>query len=84
MKQEYARGLFLYQPLQRIEANLEKYAWWFNTERPHQGLGNRSPDEVHDERRHPPPQRAPGSATIAVRFLGNDRALPILRLRRAA
>jgi putative transposase len=84
MKQEYARGIFLYQPLRSIEADLENYAEWFNTERPHQGLGDRTPEEVHEGQRRPPLQRAPGRATICVRHLGNDRALPILRLRRAA
>lgn len=72
-----------YRPLRRIEADLEKYAEWFNAERPHQGLGNRTPDDVHERRRRRP-RRCPARATLRVRYLGNDRALPVLLLRRAA
>ena len=82
MKSEYARGLFLYRPLRRIEADLARYAWWYNAERPHQGLGNLTPDEIHEGRRRRPP-RCPARATLRVSCLGDDRALPILRLRAA-
>ncbi len=82
MKDPYARGLFLYRPLQRVEDDLARYARWFNAERPHQGLGSRTPDEVHAGRRRSP-QRVPARAALRVRYLGDDRALPILRLRAA-
>ena len=83
MKGEYARGLFLYRPLRSIEADLARYAEWFNAERPHQGLVNRTPDEVHFGR-HRRPRNLPRCVALEVRHLGNDRALPVLRLRRAA
>jgi putative transposase len=47
MKTEYARGLLLYRPLKTIEWLLLGYTTWFNAHRPHQGLGGRTPDEVH-------------------------------------
>jgi len=83
LKTEYAGGLFLYRPLRAIEANLASYAGWFNTERPHQGLGNRTPDEVHAGRAKRA-RAVPRRAVLSVRYFGNDRALPVLRLRRAA
>jgi hypothetical protein len=84
MKNEYARDLLLYAPLRTIERRLRNYALFsFNAERPHQGLGMRTPDEVHFERRRRP-RRAPSRAKLAVRFLHGDRELPILRLRRSA
>jgi len=79
MKGEYARGLFLYRPLRRIEADLARYAGWYNAERPHQGLGNFTPDEVHQARRRRP-RCLPARAALRVRHPGDDRALPILRL----
>jgi putative transposase len=82
MKEEYVRGLFLYRPLRRIEADLARYAEWFNAERPHQGLGNRTPDDIHEGRRRRTP-RLPVRAALRVRYLGDDRALPVLRLRAA-
>lgn len=83
MKDEYARGLFLYRPLRSIEADLARYAEWFNAERPHQGLWNLTPEEMHDGR-HRRTGRPPARATLRVRYLGDDRALPVLRLRHAA
>jgi len=83
LKGEYARGLFLYRPLRSIERNLTSFVSWFNTERPHQALGHRTPDEVHLGRRRRRP-RAITRGVLAVRFVGGDHRLPILRLRRAA
>ncbi len=83
LKNEYAGGLFLYRPLRAIGADLARYAKWYNAERPHQGLGNRTPEEVHAGRTRPfrlPPTRA----VLRVRYLEDDRALPVLRLRHAA
>lgn len=80
---EYARGLFLYRPLRAIEADLSRYAEWFNSERTHQGRGQRTPNEVHGRRRRKPAP-VPRFAALHVHYLGNDRALPVLRLRRAA
>jgi putative transposase len=83
MKQEYVRGLFLYRSRAVIDERLHRYARWFNRERPHQGLGQRTPDDVYGGR--PPRQtRNLTAGVLSVRFLDGDRRLPILRLRRAA
>ncbi|MHC4164699.1 MAG: DDE-type integrase/transposase/recombinase, partial [Planctomycetota bacterium] len=82
-KQEYVNGLFLYRPKAAIERLVRRYARWFNEERPHQGLRNRTPDEVYRGR----PPRAAHKLTggvLHVRFLDGDRRLPILRLANAA
>ena len=83
LKTEYARGLFLYRPVRSIEADLARYANWYNAERPHQGLGSHTPDEVHAGRTRRP-RVPPAHAVLRVRYLDDDRALPVLRLRRAA
>lgn len=82
-KQEYVRHLFLYRSVKAIDAKLRRYQTWFNSERPHQGIGQRTPDDVYFDR----PAQAPRSTTdskLHVRFLDGDRRLPILRLHRAA
>jgi hypothetical protein len=59
------------------------YVTWFNEHRPHQGLGQRTPDEVHlgrDTRA----KAVPLLAALAVRHLDGERELPVLSLRRAA
>jgi transposase InsO family protein len=83
LKSEYARGLFLYRPLRSIERDLITFVSWFNAERPHAGVALRTPDDVHFGRTRRRP-RAITRGVLAVRFLGGDRRLPILRLRRAA
>jgi len=82
-KHEYVNGLFVYRPKVAIERLLRRYARWFNEERPHLGLRNRTPDEVYRGR----PPRAARKLTrgvLHVRFLDGDRRLPILRLANAA
>jgi putative transposase len=83
MKREYARGLFLYRPLRSIERDLLRLVSWFNGERPHQALAQRTPNEVHAGRARRP-QCNTTRGVLAVRFLGGDHRLPVLRLRRAA
>jgi putative transposase len=82
-KVEHARGLFLYRPLPAVEARMRAYAFdWFNAHRPHQGLGQRTPDEVHvsrDTRAAAVPLRA----ALLVRHVDGDRAMPVLTLRQA-
>jgi transposase InsO family protein len=81
MKQEYIHGLFLYRPKAAIGTRLRRYARWFNEERPHQGLRNRT--EIYRGR---PPRTARNltGGQLCVRFLDGDRRLPILRLANAA
>ncbi len=66
LKDEYARGLFLCRPVRSIEADVARYARWFNAERPHQGLGD--PDTRRGPREAPTksaarsgPRGAPGA-----------------------
>ena len=81
MREECARGLFLYAPLRAIERRLRAYALsWFDSERPHQGVGLCTLDDVFFERRRRRPCTL-RDATLAVCFLGGDRELPVFRLR---
>jgi transposase InsO family protein len=83
LKDEFARGLFLYRSLASIEADLRRYALWHGAHRPHWGLRNRSPDEVFFGK---PPRalRKTTAGTLDVQLLGGDRRLPLFRLRRSA
>jgi putative transposase len=83
MKQEYVRHLFLYRSTDAVERRLRRYQTWFNEERPHQGLGQRTPAEVYFDRPEKPTRDITGG-TLHVRFLDGDRRLPVLRLRDAA
>ncbi|MBI4564853.1 MAG: IS3 family transposase [Planctomycetes bacterium] len=82
MKSEFARGLFLYRPIRAIERQLESYCAWFNAERPHWGLGLRTPDEAHFGKT-PRSKRRLESGVLTVRLMAGERSLPVLRLRRA-
>jgi hypothetical protein len=62
---------------------MRAYVRWFNAERPHQGLGQRTPDEVHLERDTRALQ-VPLLAALAVSHVDGERDLPVLTLRRAA
>jgi len=83
MKEEFARGLFLFKPLPSIERELCCYARWHAIARPHQGLGLRAPDDVHEGRARRRLRHLEGGI-LEVKFLDGDRRLPIFRLRRAA
>lgn len=83
MKTEHATWLWLYRPLAAIERRLESYATWFNEHRPHQGLRQQTPDEVHSGR-STRATSVPLVAILAVTELDGDRDLPVLRLARAA
>jgi putative transposase len=83
MKREYAGALLLFRSLRSIEEKLRGYVAWFNGERPHQGLDQRTPDEVHlgcDTRA----KSVPLDPELTVRHLEGDPALPVLSLRHAA
>ena len=83
MKVEYARGLHLFRPVRAIETKLRAYVRWFNEERPHQGLGQRTPDEVHF-RKVTTAREVPLRAALVAELMDDDSELPVLRLRRAA
>jgi putative transposase len=83
MKGEYVRHLFLFASAASMERRVRLWVRWYNAARPHQGLGQRTPDEVF-RRRPPKRMRDLTSGTLSVRFLDGDHRLPILRLRRAA
>ncbi len=59
------------------------YVRGFNEERPHQGLGQRTPDEVHLARRTSA-RAGPLRAELVTDLMDGDHALPVLRLRRVA
>ena len=83
LKQEYVRQLFLYRSIRALETKLKTWQRWHNGHRPHQGLGQRTPDDVH--RRHRPRKmRSVTAGVLSVRFLDGDHRLPILRLANAA
>jgi hypothetical protein len=70
--------------LRTIEGHLRQYALvWFNAHRPHQGLGGRTPDEVHLGK-STRSTLVPLRAAVDVRHLDDERQLPVLRLRHAA
>ncbi len=83
MKQEYVRLLFLHRPICALETRLRRWARWRNSWRPHQGLEQRTSDDVYHRQR---PRRARNltAGTLSVRFLDGDLRLPIPRLRDAA
>jgi hypothetical protein len=83
MKVDYSRGLVVYRPIRTIERLLLGYARWFNEARPHQGLGQRTPDEVYYGR-DTRAKSVPLHAALRVEHIEGDRALPVLSLRRAA
>ena len=83
LKEEYARGLFLYRPIQTLERDLGRYALWHSKWRPHSGLGGVTPDEIHagKQRRS---LRVLQEGRLEVRHLDGDRRLPVFRLRQVA
>ena len=83
MKSEFAHGLILFRPLPAIHKKLLGYVTWFNAHRPHQGLWQRTPDEVYFGR-DTRPRAVPMRGELVAELLDGDRLLPVLRLRRAA
>ncbi len=83
MKQEYVRHLFLHRLIRALEVRLRRRARWHNGARPHQGLGQRTADDVYYKRR-PRKARTLTAGTLHVWFLDGDPRLPVLRLRDAA
>jgi transposase InsO family protein len=83
MKAEYAWSLCVWLPLVALERSLANYARWFNGWRPHQGLGQRTPAEVHAGR-STAPRSVPLRAVLVARRVAGDRLLPVLSLRLAA
>jgi putative transposase len=83
LKEEYARGLMLYSPIASLEKKLSGYAAWYNLERPHEGLGLRTPEDIFracSVRTRPPVE----AGKLEVRLLEGDRRLPVFRLRPSA
>jgi putative transposase len=83
MKCEYARGLLLYVPRRTMERRLRTYVRWFNRSRPHQGLGQRTPDQIHFRRRRKATKHLE-RGRLEVHHEGGERSLPVLRLTHAA
>jgi len=83
LKTEYIQHLLLHRSTRALEVRLRRWQRWFNSFRPHQGLQQRTPDDVYRERR-PRKVHHLTAGTLSVRFLDGDPRLPILRLRDAA
>ncbi len=60
----------LWLPVKRIPLQmvLDDWADWYNTERPHQALGGRTPDEVWHDRDRRPPLRLRARDKLDIRF----------------
>lgn len=82
MKTELGMRLSPWLPLEAIQRKLSFYETWFNSERPHEGLALRTPDEVWSGRRVKPKRRVQ-RGVLEVRLVGDDPGLPTLRLRAA-
>ncbi len=83
MKEEFARGLFLFRPLRTVERQIRDYVRWYDNARPHAGLGFRTPRDAHAGRR-PRRARRIESGSLEVRYLDKERLLPLFRIREAA
>jgi putative transposase len=83
LKDEFARGLFLYRSRRCIADDLARYASWYNGSRPHWSLKNRSPDEVFAGRPVRDPARVE-AGVLKVKLLAGDRRLPIFGFRKTA
>jgi hypothetical protein len=66
-----------------LGAATSPYVSWFNEHRPHQGIGQRTPDEVHFGR-DTKPRAVPLRGALAATLIDGDRALPVIRLLDAA
>ena len=66
-----------------LSVGMRAYVRWFNEERPQQGLGQRTPDEVHLGR-GTRAKAVPLLAALAVHHVDGEHDLPVLALRRAA
>jgi putative transposase len=82
-KTEFAHGLMLFRSMRFVERRLRGYVSWFNEHRPHQGIGQRTPDEVHFGR-DTKPRVVPTRGALAAKLIDGDRALPVIRLLDAA
>jgi putative transposase len=98
MKQECTRQLLVPMSLEAMRHEIDLYAAWYNTERPHMSLAGKTPREVYKGRRakrrpleprprwpHGLARRAHGAqATLKVSYLEGRRHLPVIELRGAA
>jgi len=99
MKQEATRCLLVPLSLAAMRREIRLYASWYNTERPHMGLGGKTPREVYvgrkaRRRRFEPRPRWPhqprhsksdaDKLRLAVSYVEGRKHLPVIELRRAA
>jgi putative transposase len=83
LKTEGVRPALLYRPLGTIQRRLSAFVAWFNASRPHQGLGQRTPDESHFGRATAATS-VPVRAAHEVRLHHGQQDLPVFTLRHAA
>ena len=84
LKSERGAVLWPWQPIPTLRRRALSYVRWYNAERPHQGLGGATPNEVFHARRRRRKRRFRRNGRLRVRYLDGDRALPVYRLIRAA
>jgi putative transposase len=92
LKEEWLRRILVPLRRDRIQNELLSYFRWFETSRPHQGLGGRTPHEVYEtSHRHLPIAKRPlilidrnRPFELVVHFQDGRRQLPIVELRQAA
>ena len=91
LKDEWLRRIVVPLGQEAMRREVASYVSWFGTQRPHQGLAGRTPNEVYDglaacevaSKAQQKPQTIP-RCTLVVRFHEGRRQLPIVKLRRAA
>jgi putative transposase len=89
MKTEGIRPLVIPMRLRDMRRELAIYVEWYNTFRPHQSLGGRTPLDVCRRARSPPRRRARANSelpemSLRVEGLHGRRHLPLVTLKRAA
>jgi putative transposase len=98
MKDECTRCLLVPMSLNAMRREIRSYAIWFNTQRPHMGLGGRTPREVYGgrmrSRRRIEPRdhwfhrlrscRSDYRVSLAISYVEGRKHLPVIELQRAA
>jgi hypothetical protein len=88
LKQEWLRRILVPLRRDRMQNELASYLRWFETSRPHQGLGGRTPRDVYENPTLPLPRPTAIDPDrpfeLLVCFQDGRRQLPMVELRQAA
>jgi len=82
-KEEGCERVPLWGPVSGVERELKSCALWHCSERPHEGLGGRTPDEVYRGIRRRQRGRVQ-AGELRVGFLAVNRSYPVFRFHRSA